>query len=403
MAKLTKRFVESVEPGDRDVFAWDDKLAGFGLRVKPSGVRSYIVQYRNRQGRSRRYTIGQHGVLTPDQAREEAAEVLRRAKRGGDPTAECKAARKAPTVAELCDRFLAEHLEVHTKPTTTREYRRLIEVRIKPEIGALKAVAVTRQDVIKLHRKMGGTPRQANLTLAVLSKLFNLAELWEVRSENTNPCRLVKRYREAKRERFLSEAELARLGAVLDQAEREQLALPGVINTLRLLALTGCRLGEILSLRWEDVDFEVGTLDLPDAKAGARAHPVAAPALAVLAHIPTVEGSPWVLHGASPRSRLAVNTVEQTWRRLRQRAGLEDVRIHDLRHTAGTYAGQAGANAYLVRDLLGHKTLAMTSRYVNRDVDPLRALAERVESRIAAAMAGGTAEVVSIEGRRDRT
>ena len=130
---------------------------------------------------------------------------------------------------------------------------------------------------------------------------------------------------------------------------------------------------------------------------------MAARALAVLARIPTVEGSPWVLHGASPGSRLAVHTVEQTWRRLRQRAGLEDVRIHDLRHTAGTYAGRAGANAYLIRDLLGHKTLSMTARYVSRDADPLRALAERVESRIAAAMAGATAEVVNIKGRRDRT
>lgn len=402
MARLTKRFVESVEAEERDLVFWDDRLPGFGLRVKPSGVRSYLVQYRNRQGRSRRYTIGRHGVLTVEEAREEAREVLRRAKLGGDPATERKTARQAPTMAELCDRFLDEHVDVHTRTSTAREYRRLVEVRIKPEIGTLKVTAVSRADVINLHRKMRGTPQQANRVLAVLSKLFSLAELWMVRPENSNPCRMVKRYAETTRDRFLSEAELTRLGAVLDQAERERLALPDFTRTVRLLALTGCRLGEILGLRWEHVDFEAGTLELPDAKAGARVQPVAASAVAVLASIPRVEGSPWVLHGAAPGRRLSVNTVEQTWRRLRGRAGLADVRLHDLRHTVGTYAGQVGANAYLVRDLLGHKTLAMTNRYVSRDADPLKDLAEQVESRIAAAMAGGTAEVVNIVSQRNR-
>ena len=154
------------------------------------------------------------------------------------------------------------------------------------------------------------------------------------------------------------------------------------------MALTGCRLGEILGLQWEHVDFEAGALRLPDAKAGARMHPVGAPTLAVLEAIIRAEDCPWVLHGAKSGQPLSPGTIESAWRRIRKSTGLEDVRLHDLRHTVGTYAGQTGANAFLVRDKLGHKTLAMTGRYVNRDADPLRELSDRVEGRIDAALRG---------------
>ena len=208
---------------------------------------------------------------------------------------------------------------------------------------------------------------------------------------------MVKRYPENRRERFFSEAELARLGAVLDEAERQQTALPGVTNAVRLLALTGCRLGEIVGLQWENVDFESGALKLPDAKAGARVHPLGAPALQILAGIARVEGSPWVLHGRDPQGSLSHYTVKNAWRRVRKRAELEDARLHDLRHTVGTYAGQTGANAFLVRDKLGHSTVAMAARYVNRDASPLRELSDRVEGRIDGAMRGRpAADVVEL-------
>ena len=156
-------------------------------------------------------------------------------------------------------------------------------------------------------------------------------------------------------------------------------------------------MSEILKLKWEYVDLAGGALTLPDTKTGARVHTIGALAQAELASIPRVENSPWVLPHSDPAKHLPKDKMERSWRRIRKAAGLEDVRLHDLRHTVGTYAGQTGANAFLVRDKLGHKTLAMTGRYVSQDADPLRELSDRVEQRIASALAGEpTAEVLPL-------
>lgn len=179
--KLTKRSVEAIATAAKDVFIWDSELAGFGIRVKPSGVRSYLVQYRNSQGRSRRLTIGRHGVLTADQARKQAVQLLAAVRRGVDPTAERAALLQAPTINDLCDRYLAEHVAVHNRPRTAHEVRRLLDKHIRPTFGSLKAASLTRQDVIKLHRGLASKPRLANHIVAVLSKISSLAELWGVR------------------------------------------------------------------------------------------------------------------------------------------------------------------------------------------------------------------------------
>jgi len=233
---------------------------------------------------------------------------------------------------------------------------------------------------------------------------------------------------------------------VLNASEAESRDLPGVIAAIRLLALSGCRMGEVLALQWAHVDFQTGALALPDGKTGARIHTVGAPALSLLAALPRSEGSPWVIQGGTIGKPLRGDTLEGAWARIRKRAtvllwrdspdssvsglverlindlkrepsfdecenaaeeagislpgGMVDVHLHDLRHTVGTYAGQAGANAFLVRDKLGHKTLAMTGRYVNRDADPLRALNDVIENRISAAMKGEDAEVISLEAQK---
>jgi integrase len=222
-----------------------------------------------------------------------------------------------------------------------------------------------------------------------------------MRTEHTNPVRGLRRYAEKARTRFYSDAELQALGAVLDRVEREGSMRPGIIGAIRFLALSGLRLGEALALKWQDVDLDRAALFLPDAKAGARIHPVGAIAVALLAESRPEIAVGYVFHAGDGRP-LSRNTVESAWRRLRAAAGLHDARIHDLRHSVSTYAGQTGANAFLIRDKLGHKTLAMTGRYVNQDAAPLRVLSDRVEERIAAALAGKTAEIVALPTRNLR-
>jgi integrase len=428
MPKLTKRFVESVKAAPADQVIFDDDVPGFGLRVLPSGVRSYLVQYRNKQNRSRRLTLGKHGKITAEQARKHALRIFDAVRGGADPVAERRAYIDAPIVNDLLDRYVAEHVEVRNRPGTRAGIKYLVQRYIRPPLGKHKVAAVTRQDVAKLHRSMAATPRQANLVLSICSKAFGLAELWSMRPDGSNPCRLVERNPERHRERFLSAEELTRLGTTLRQAET--IGLPWIVDegkatakhlakpenrrtvyprettaAIELLLYTGCRLSEVLNLRWEQVDFEAGLITLSETKAG-RTQTVTmnAPARQVLKTIlPKTGAVPWVLPS---RDRLADRplskaALEKPWRRIRVCADISDVRLHDLRHTVGTYAGQSGANAFMVRDLLRHSNLAMTGRYVNRADDPVRTLSDQVGERIAAGLAGRKpAEVVRMKRGR---
>lgn len=276
MSRLTKRAVDAAKPNGRDYFIWDGDLPGFGARVFTSGRKTYVLQYRALT-RTRRYTIGLHGPLTPEAARTKAMALLADIAHGADPSKAKRSAMRGSTMADLCDLFLKQHVAVHNRPSTEKEVRRLIEARIKPRLRMLKISGVSREDIIGLHHSLRETPRQANLTIAVLSKMFNFAEAMGLRAAASNPCRLVRKYAEVKRERFLSDEELARLGQALDAAEQTGTEQAVVLTAIRLLALSGCRLGEIVTLRWQDVDLQRGLLKLPQAKAGARDHAIGGP------------------------------------------------------------------------------------------------------------------------------
>lgn len=425
MPKLTKRVLDEARASDGEAILWDESLRGFGVRLQPSGVKSFLVQYRNAGGRSRRLTLGRYGVLTVDEARKRAREVLVAVAKGGDPVADKQSHRKADTFDELVKRYLTDHVETKNAEKTRKEIERLLKRDVLPRLGSLKAANVTRDDVLKLHRSMRDRPRMANITLSVLSKIFNLAEIWSIRPERSNPCKGVPPYKENSRERFLNADELGRLGQSIALAESEGLPwavkegakikhLPKdadtfrtlvckeAISIIRLLLFTGARRGEIISLRWEHVDMSRRTLALPERKGGARrAYPVSAAALDLLKEVKAVEGSPWVFPRPRDSSRhVAAEVVWNAWQRIRHHAALDDVHLHDLRHTVGTYAGQAGVSAFIVRDLLRHSSSITTNRYVNRQDDPVRDISDHVGERILAGLSGvQSAEVIPLTAK----
>ena len=229
-----------------------------------------------------------------------------------------------------------------------------------------------------LHQDMQATPYQANRTLAVLSKMFNLAELWGMRPDGSNPCRHVKRYKERKRERFLSDTEYARLGSALRDAEVSE--TPSSVAAIRLLMLTGCRLSEILTLRWDCVDLDVGRLNLRDSKSGAKIVHLGEPAIEVLRGVHRVDGNPWVIAGRRRGGHLT--DLQTPWRRIRARAGLDDVRIHDLRHSFASGGLLVGEGLPMIGKLLGHTQVQTTARYAHLAADPVKAAADRISERI---------------------
>jgi integrase len=386
--KLTKRLVESVKLNDRDIFVWDAEVPGFGLRVWPSGKRVFIYQYRTKHGHTRRPAIGQYGAITVEQARRIARQWAAEVQQAGDPGGARREARNALSVAQLADRYLAEHARVKKKPRSVTSDETLLRLHILPTIGHRKVPSMTRADVQRLHHGMNETPGAANRTLALLSKMFNLAEIWGLRPDGSNPCRHVEKFKENKLERFLSEAELARLAEVLAEAERTRTELPSALAAIRLLLFTGARLSEILTLRWEHVDMDGQCLRIPDSKTGAKTIYLPAGGLEVLNGLPQGDDNPYVIAGAKPGSHLV--NLRKPWGRIRARAKLDDVRLHDLRHSFASMAVAGGLSLPVIGALLGHTQPTTTQRYAHLADDPLKQAANIAGGRIAAAMKLGT-------------
>jgi integrase len=381
MPKLTKRTVEAAEVKASEHFLWDDEVPGFGLRVLPSGRKGFVVQYRAGR-RPRRISLGPSTVLTCEQARTRAITIIAAVRNGEDPAAKRDADRQAITVAELAERFDREHIALRLKESTAKSYRRYLERHILPAVGRLRVTEVTRADIAQFHHDLRHIRYDANRCLEVVSKMFNLAEVWGLRPDGTNPRKHIKKYPEEKRERFLSAGELRRLGEVLREMEQEGVELPSAIAAVRLLMLTGCRLGEIMRLKWEYVDFSSRALRLPDSKTGAKVVHLGQPVLEVLKAIEQIEDNPWVINGTLPGAPLY--DLQPFWQRVRARAGLKDVRIHDLRHTFASTAVAAGQGLPIIGKLLGHTQVQTTARYAHLAADPVRTAADQVSGEIAA-------------------
>jgi integrase len=362
---------------------WDTDLPAFGCEVLPSGAKSYRLAYRF-GGRARNLTLGRHGSITPDEARTLAKKALGSIAHGDDPAGERSAARRGITMNDAYEEWLVRHVEPKRKSATKLEYRRIYATSAAAALGKRMLADITRADVTALHRKLGDSRYTANRLVAVLRSFFNYCERQGMRPENSNPARLIERYRETSRERFLTADELARLGAALK--ESETLEWPWAIAAIRLLLFTGARRGEVLGLRWDEIELGAGVARLPDSKTGAKTMYLSGPARDVLAGIPRQSGNPFVICGR-PAAGVAESPLvglPKIWDRVRKRAGLNDLRLHDLRHAFASSAAMGGESLLTVGKMLGHSQPSVTAKYAHYASAPLVQAADRIAETIAA-------------------
>jgi integrase len=396
-SKLTDAVVKALPiPAKGSRISYDLGVKGFGIRVTANGARAFILNYRTRLGRERRFTIGSFPDWKTGGARIEAVELKRQIDRGGDPLGDIKAGRAAPTVADLCARFESEYLP-RKRPSTQTTYRQQIAAEIIPALGRLKVVNVAFADIDGVHRAITkrGRPYRANRVLALLSRIFTMAVRWHMRPDN--PCKGIERNQEHKRRRYLSADELTRLIKALDDYRDQQSA-----DIIRLLLLTGARRGEALQARWQDFDLSSGTWRKPAATTKQQSEhqvPLSDAAQKLLTGLRqrTAKGEEWVFPVADGSHR---RDVKDAWATICRAANIDGARVHDLRHTYASVLASAGLSLPIIGQLLGHTTPTTTARYAHLFDDPLRAAAERAGAIITGA---DTAEVVPLPGRRRRS
>ena len=377
---LTKRIVDRLAVNGKDAVFWDSELPGFGIRVYPTRRKVYVVQTRA-NGKSKRFTVGRHGDIAPDQARKDAANIIARLKAGLPPVEQ--EPEPEPTVAALAERYEREYVAMHCKPNTIKHYGLMLKKHIVPGLGSLRVSEVEKKHILRFQFGLSDMPTVANRTVDILVKMFNMAELWEMRPPGRNPCRSVRRYKvEPHKERFLTPRELARLGRTLDIAPSKRLASRHAAAAVRLLVLTGCRRNEIMGLAWDDLDFEAGEMRLADSKAGPRIVPMPPAAAEVLAALPRTPDNHWVFPG---RKKGAHQTnINDSWNRIRERADLDGVRLHDLRHSFASRALALGEGLPMIGELLGHRQVNTTARYAHLARESVRASTARVADSIGA-------------------
>lgn len=393
MPKLTKRLVEAVEPEARDVILRDSELKGFLCKITPKCKRVYMLYYRTADGRERKPVIGEHGALTCEQAREIAKDWLAEVRQGGDPSGKRQELRSSISIQELWEVYRKAR-KPHLKPSSEKELTRLWEKYILPELGKVKAVQLETSAIRRFHERNAYRPYTANRMLEAVRSIYNHAIENQLLPLPKNPCIGIKKYKEKKRERFLSMEEVGRLSEVLRQGELQGTEATSTVALIRLLLLTGCRLGEILTLKWEHVDYEQSCLRLPDSKTGAKTVYLSAPAIEVLQGITRIEDNPYVITGGTQEGNLS--PPQKAWRRIRGNAGLPDVRLHDLRHSFASVGAAGGLSLPMIGALLGHSQSQTTERYAHLCADPMKQAADLIGGRIWGAMEGKQAEVIPL-------
>ncbi len=386
MAKLRRTTISRSTVGrlkaDSDTVFWDSELQGFGVRVYASGRKNYVAQTRAGGPHPVRVTIGRVGVITPEEARRRAAQIISRIKAGEEPVPEPEAVTlaKGPTVGELVETYLKEVVEVRLKPKSAKTYRGPIDNHILPAFGRKPALSVDHAAVSAFHHALRETPRMANQAVEVLFRIYRAAEERETIPEGSNPCRQIAMNRPRRHERFLTDEEFQRLGWALDEAEEKGGARMYAAMAVRLLLLTGCRKNEIVYLHWDHVDLDDGEMRLPDTKTGPRTVQLSPAAVELLERIPRADGNPHVIAGA--RGGKAMSHLQAHWAVIRKRAGLEDMRLHDCRHSFASRALALGESLPMIGRMLGHSEVKTTARYAHLARDSVHEAGERVAVRI---------------------
>lgn len=451
--KLGRIALAKIKPEAKRVIWWDTDLSGFGLVVQPSGAMAWIVAYRPQGSSSRtaptRLRLGPcDASMMPEQARAQAKDVLAAVRRGDDPAATRAEARKALTLAEVAQKWMADHVEAK-RPKSESFYRGQLDVHLLPALGTRPAAAVTRADVAKLHRQIGekcrvatrpgakrapatrasGGPVTANRLLKTISSLYGWAGRMGHVPEGSNPARGVEPFAERGREHFLSPEELTRLGEVLRLAEtkglpwepdankpaarlkhapkaenRREVFPAAVTNAVRLLILSGCRLREILHLRWAEVDFRRGMLRLGDSKTGKKVVVLGGPALVLLRAMETEKLGVYVIASttAGLKDERPRADLQRPWAAIRRAAGLESTRLHDLRHSFASVGADGRLGLPVIGKLLGHADVKTTQRYAHLSATAERRAADAIGAEIAAAMGLPIAPVIDMAEERRR-
>ncbi len=417
--KLTKRVLDVLTSGPDRYEIHDTETKGFMLRVNPNGRKLFYCYYRI-NGVRRRPMIGEYPRLTVEKARDEAKRYLSEATLGRDLSLERQDLRASDTFETFAEMYMKDAAK-RVRGRTLEENQRRIDLHLIPALGPKKLTTITKSDMTRLHHRLAekrplqvtdgaGNVKQsktkttgghinANRCLMLLRAMFNTAERWGVVPEGSNPCRHVELFKEKPRERYLNPEEFKRLAEALAWAEKGNHATPWAIAALRLLIMTGCRLREILDLRWEYVDAGSKCLRLPESKTGAKVIHLNAPALEVLTTLYQLRGkSPWVIQG-HVRGQQLIN-LTKPWYRIRAQAGLPDLRIHDLRHCFAGVGASLGLGLPIVGKLLGHTQGRTTERYANLAPDPVQAAAEKIGNALVDMMSGKT-KVVELRPRNE--
>lgn len=380
MPKITARLIDAIEPENKDIIIRDSELKGFICKITPKGKKVYMLYYRTKDGRERKPAIGNHGHITCYQAREIAICWLGEVAKGNDPSLERQTQKIQITIADLANRYLEEYASIYKKPRSIEHDKYLLSSYIIPALGKIKINSLTHKDIVDLHYNMKEISTTANRCISLLSKMLTLAEKWRLRADASSLCKHIDKYPENKREKFLSIEEIERLSSILKEALIYRIELPSSITAIRLLLLTGCRLSEILTLKWEYIDKAHHRINFPDSKTGKKTVYISPYAMEVLDSIERKKGNPYVIYGTIEGKHLV--NLQKAWRRLRKRARLEDVRIHDLRHSFASIGAASGLSLPIIGALLGHTQTQTTARYAHLIGDPLKEAASLIGEKM---------------------